>query len=131
MGELLFKEESYAVQGAAYDVYKELRYGQKEKVYQNAFALALQDRGLTVEREKRITMYYRNRKVGIYVPDFVVNGIMLIERKAKPFLLKEDNRQFWQYLKNTAYRLGYLINFGSPGGIEIIRRVYDTARKQR
>lgn len=131
MGEILFKEESYAIQGAAFDVYREFGAGQKEVIYQNAFAITLKERGLNVEREKRISMKFREKHVGMYVPDFVVNESVLIELKAKPNLFKEDIAQFWQYLRNTKYRLGYLINFGKPGGVQIVRRIYDTSRTQQ
>lgn len=63
------------------------------------------------------------------MPDLVVNDVILIELKAKPRLTKEDINQFWYYLKGTNYLLGFLINFGAPNGVEIIRKVYDTARK--
>jgi GxxExxY protein len=66
--------------------------------------------------------------VGTYVPDLVVNDIIIIEIKCKPYLTKEDHKQFWHYLKSTKYRLGFLINFGNLNGVEIERRIYDTAR---
>jgi len=43
--------------------------------------------------------------------------------------IKNLETQFRYYLKATNYKLGFLINFGSPYGVQIIRRVYDTARK--
>jgi len=63
------------------------------------------------------------------VPDLIINDSILIELKAKPRLLKEDEKQFWYYLKGTDYKLGFLINFGAPDGVEIVRKVYDSARK--
>jgi GxxExxY protein len=125
---LIFEKESYEIRGAVFDVYKELQAGHKEKVYQNALCLALKKRGLAVDREKRIKVYYTGENVGTYTPDFIINRIMLIELKAKPRLLQADIKQFWQYLKGSKYKLGFLINFGSNNGVEIIRRVYDTAR---
>ena len=125
---LLFEKESYIIRGAAFDIYKSLRSGHKEKVYQNAFYLGLKEKGLRVDREKRIKIYYSGEDVGTYVPDFIINKGILIELKAKPRLLQEDIKQFWQYLKGSRYKLGFLINFGARNGVEIIRRVYDTAR---
>ena len=58
----------------------------------------------------------------------LINEEVLVELKAKPFIHKEDQEQFWHYLKNSDYRLGFLINFGRPGGVQIIRRVYDKSR---
>lgn len=70
------------------------------------------------------------RTVGTYVPDLVVNGKICIELKAKPFLHKQDKEQFWHYLKNSNFRLGFLVNFGASNGIEIMRKVYDSARQK-
>jgi len=48
----------------------------------------------------------------------------------KPKITQDDIKQFWYYLKGSKYKVGYLINFGTPNGVQIIRRVYDTARKK-
>lgn len=128
MTKLLYKEESYIIQGVAFDIYKQFRNNHKEKVYQNAFYLGLIYKGLRAEKEKRINIYYNDKKVGTYTPDLIANNIILIELKAKPNLTKEDIKQFWYYLKGSQYKVAYLINFGAPRGVQIIRRVYDTAR---
>lgn len=127
---LLYKKESYIIQGGAFEVYKQFRNRHKEKVYQRAYVVYLIEQGLDVEQEKQIPIYFRDKKVGIYIPDMVVNNLIFIELKCKPYLTKDDIKQFWYYLKCSNYRLGYLINFGSSNGVQIIRRVYDTARKK-
>lgn len=76
----------------------------------------------------QLPVYHLEVKVGIYIPDIVVNNSILIELKAKPFIHREDISQFWHYLKNSEFKLGFLINFGEPNGVKIIRRVYDVAR---
>jgi len=128
MVELLYKKESYIIQGVSFDIYKQFRNRHKEKIYHNAFYLGLTYKGLKAEKEKRIDIYYNGRKVGTYTPDLIVNDIVLIELKAKPRLVKDDIKQFWYYLKGSKYKVGYLINFGALNGVQIIRRVYDTAR---
>lgn len=70
-------------------------------------------------------------KVGTYTPDLLINDAIILELKAKPFLHKDDVQQFWHYLKNSEYRLGFLVNFGEPNGVQIVRRVYDKARIPR
>jgi len=62
---------------------------------------------LKVERQKRINIYYDNKKVGVYVPDIVVNDKILIELKRKAFITKEDEKKFWHYLKGSDYKLGF------------------------
>ena len=125
---LLFEEESYIIRGAMFDIYKHFRNTQKEVVYRNALTQEFKKKELEVEVEKRIPVSYGGRTVGTYVPDMVVNNKICIELKAKPFLHKQDREQFWHYLKNSGFRLGFLVNFGAPNGVQIIRKVYDTAR---
>lgn len=130
MAKLLYKEESYIIQGIAFDIYKKFRNRHKEKIYQNSFYLGLKDKGLNVEKEKRIDILYDNKKVGAYTPDLAVNNAIFIELKVKPRLTQEDIRQFWYYLKASGYRLGYLINFGAPNGVQITRKIYGYLQKK-
>lgn len=124
MAELIYKKESYIIQGVAFDIYKQFRNRHKEKVYQNSFYLGLKNKELNIEKEKRIDILYNNKKAGVYIPDLVINDIIFIELKVKPKLTQDDIKQFWYYLKVSNYRLGYLINFGAPNGVQIIRRIY-------
>ena len=128
MDKLLYKEESYIIRGVVFDIYKKFRNYHKEKIYRDSLLLALKDKGMRVEKEKRIDIFYNKKKVGVYVPDLVINDVIFIELKSKPIILKEDIEQFWHYLKNSNYKLGFLINFGGNNSVQIIRKVYDTAR---
>lgn len=125
---LLYEKESYVIRGACFALYKRFQNIHKESVYQKALAEEIKSKGFLVEREQQFPVYHLGVKVGIYVPDLVVNNSILIELKAKPFIHKEDVSQFWHYLKNSEFKLGFLINFGEPNGVKIIRRVYDVAR---
>ncbi len=121
---LIYPKESYLIRGACFDLYKDLGFGHKEVVYQRGLEVKLKNKGLDVSREKHIPVLVDGIKVGSYTPDFVVNDLILLELKASSMITKQDLSQFWQYLKTTPYKLGFLINFGKPGGVEIIRRVY-------
>ncbi|MFH0948799.1 MAG: GxxExxY protein [Elusimicrobiota bacterium] len=125
---LLYKEESYIIQGVAFDIYKKFRNRHKEKIYQQSFYYGLMNKELKTEKEKRIKVSFDGKKVGTYIPDLVVEDKIMVELKVKPFITNEDKKQFWYYLKNSEYKVGYLINFGASDGVKIIRRVYDTAR---
>lgn len=120
----LYPNESYLIRGACFAVYKKFRNTQKESIYQKSLLLELQAQGLIAEREKQLAVSYRGTKVGVYMPDFLVNETIIIELKAKPFLHIDDIKQFWHYLKNSGFRLGFLVNFGEPDGVKIIRRIY-------
>lgn len=127
---LLYKELSYFIQGGAFEVYKQFRNRHKENIYLRAVIEYLKNKDLQVDKEKQIPIYFENKKVGVYIPDVVVNNCIFIELKCKPNITQDDIKQFWYYLKCSDYKVGYLINFGSPKGVQIIRRVYDTARKK-
>lgn len=123
----LYEKESRLIYDACHEVWKQYAGAFKEAVIDRALSVVLREKGLAVEDQKRINLYYKDQKVGAYVIDKVINDKILIELKRKNFIIEEDIRQFWYYLKASHYKLGFLINFG-PRKIEIIRRVYDTAR---
>jgi GxxExxY protein len=78
---------------------------------------------LKVSNQERIEILYKGEKIGVYVPDIVVNNSIIIELKSKPFLTQEDEKQFWGYLKGSEYKLGFLINF-EPQKLVIKRFVH-------
>lgn len=127
---LLYEQESYLIRGSCFSIYEKFRNTQKESVYQKSLLEELKSKGLKAERERRLPVYHLGIKVGVYAPDLIVNNTIILELKAKPFLHKEDIRQFWYYLKNSAFTLGFLINFGEPNGVKIIRRIYEKARQR-
>ncbi len=126
---LLYPKESELIYKAYKEVWQQFGGAFKESIISKASLIALQKRDLKVETQKRINIYFEQNKVGVYVPDKVVNDLILIEEKCKPFVTQEDKRQFWYYLRASDYRLGFLINF-SPKSLEFIRRVYDKARNK-
>lgn len=121
---LLFEKESYDIRGACYKVYRTLRNNHKEIVYHNALVDSLVKMGYQVGKNVRVPVFYEGKSVGVYVPDVVVNGMIVIELKCKPYVTKDDLNQFWYYLKNTPYQVGFLVNFGHSSGVEIHRRIH-------
>ena len=110
--DIIFKDLSYEIMAAAYEVHNTLGSGFLEKVYENALLIELQTRGLNVAAQKELDVFYRNQRVGLYVTDIVVNNEVVLELKATEFLQKAHEAQLLNYLKCTGCRLGILINFG-------------------
>lgn len=127
--DFLYEEESYQIRGACFEIWKRFGSAFKESVYHKALAKEFKDRNLPFASEKAIDVIYKDEKVGVYRPDFIVSDIIIIELKVKPFLTKEDERQFWYYLRGSNYKLGFLVNFGSEK-LEIRRRIYERARRE-
>lgn len=119
----LYEEESYKIRGACFKVFNALGGGIKENIIVRAFNKELLSRKLFVENQVRIDIIYNDEKIGVYIPDLVINKKIIIEVKSKPYLTKEDEKQFWGYLRGSQYKLGFLINFG-PQKLTIKRYIY-------
>lgn len=124
---MLYKELTGEILKAYYDVYNELGYGFLERVYQNAMFFELQLRGLTVEVQKKITVYYKDIPVGDYFADIIVNDTVILELKACDYLTKEFEYQLINYLRSTHCEVGLLLNFGRKP--EFIRKVFENCNK--
>jgi hypothetical protein len=72
MTEILFKELSYAIVGAAMEAHRILGPGFLKAVYEAALAHELTLHGIRFETQKRLPVYYKGQMVGDYVADFVV-----------------------------------------------------------
>jgi len=105
---------SQKIIGCAFNVSNTLGAGFLEKVYQNALMIELSDIGLIAEKEKPITIHYKNKIVGEYYADILVNHQIIIETKAVKALNEIHQAQILNYLKATNLQLGLLINFGTP-----------------
>lgn len=110
-----------------YQVYNELGYGFLERVYQNAFYIALTEAGLQVEAQHKIKVWFRKTEVGEYFADLIVNSLVIIELKASDAILEEHEAQLLNYLRGTEIEVGLLFNFGKKP--EIRRKVYDNEFK--
>lgn len=119
-----YSDESYAINGAAFEVYKELRHGFLEAVYQEALEIEFKKRNIPYEREKELTIYYHGHPLAKkYYADFVCYGKIIVELKAVSELDDANRSQVYNYLKATGYELGLLYNFGHYNGIEFERKV--------
>jgi GxxExxY protein len=127
MGELRYRELSEKVIAAAYAVHKELGCGFMEKVYQNAIALELEERGVACSREAPLHVVYHGKIVGEYCADVIVENRIVVEIKAVSRLDPVHEVQLVNYLKATGLNVGLLLNFGRS--VEVKRRVFDSPPK--
>jgi GxxExxY protein len=113
-GGMQHAEITDAVIGCSFDVINELGSGFLESVHEKALLLALRQRGLTVESQKPLNVFFRGVCVGDFYADLVVDGKVIVELKAVKTLLPEHQAQIINYLKATGIEVGLLINFGNP-----------------
>ena len=105
-------------------VYNRLGPGFVEAVYQEALEIEFQRRNIPYEREKEIDVYYDGVLLKKkFQPDFVCYGRIIVELKAVMELDDLNRVQVYNYLKATKMKLGLLMNFGHPDGLEWERKI--------
>ncbi len=123
-----FDDGTYEIIGAAMEVHKKLGPGFLEAVYQAAFAMELSERGIPFEREIDIPVAYKGKQTNKhYRVDFIC-GDKMVELKALKQLSGLERAIMINYLKNSAYQVGLLFNFG---GISLeYERFVDTKKRK-
>jgi GxxExxY protein len=111
---LLYEEITNKILAACFEVSKELGAGFLESVYQNALMIALQEKGLTLEREHPLAVLFRGQIVGQFYADILVEDKIILELKAVNAITDIHKAQVLNYLKATGIEVGLLINFGNP-----------------
>ena len=111
--ELLFKEESYKIVGACFEVYREKGCGFVEPVYQECMEIELSLQTIPFTAQRPLALEYKGRPLrATYQPDFICYDQIVLELKAVTELADEHRAQVQNYLKASRIRLGLLVNFG-------------------
>ena len=122
-GKMKIDPESYAIIGAAMQVHSALGFGYLEAVYQEALELEFQEQNIPYEREKKIEIFYKGKRMKTYYQaDFVCYGKIIVELKAINALSEKEEAQLLNYLRSTSIHTGLLLNFGGRS-LEYKRKV--------
>ena len=112
----------FAIQGAIFDVYREMGCGFLEAVYQECLEKELRQRGIPFQPQKELILTYKGQALEQrYKPDFICFDKIIVELKAVSELGKEHKAQLFNYLKATDLKLGLLVNFGHYPKVQIER----------
>ena len=122
MAELVLPELSYQISGLLFNLYNELGYGYQEKYYSRAFALVLDENKIRFKREVNVPIIFKNRIIGRYYIDFVIEDKIALEFKVSDEFRNQYMQQILAYLKSHNIKLGLVVLFTSKG-IEIKRFV--------
>ncbi len=110
---ILFKDECYQIQGAIFDVYREMGCGFLEAVYQECLEKELAKRGIPFEAKRELTLTYKDEPLKqTYKPDLICFGKIIVELKSVKEIAPEHEAQILNYLKATGLMVGLLVNFG-------------------
>jgi GxxExxY protein len=127
--EILYKEESYKIVGACFEVYREKACGFLEAVYQECMEIELRSQGIPFVSQKPLQLEYKGSPLrSTYTPDFICYEKIVLELKAVTELTDEHRAQVQNYLKATGLKLGLLVNFGHYPKAQVERIVAERGR---
>ena len=132
MPDILYKEESYAIIGACFNVYKDKGCGFLEPVYQECLEIEFDYQKIPFVAQQQLSLEYRGRKLKqVYFPDLICYGRIIVELKAVSQLADEHRAQVINYLNACQMQLGLLVNFGHYPKLEYERIAYTRPRNTR
>jgi GxxExxY protein len=128
---LIYRNESFKIIGACFEVYNDKGCGFLEPVYQECLEIEQRYQNIPFVPQQQLRLYYRDVELKQkYIPDFICFENIIVEIKAVSKLTDEHRAQVINYLNATGYQLGLLVNFGGHPKLEWERLVH-TGKKTR
>jgi GxxExxY protein len=132
MQTIVFREESYKIMGACFEVYKQKGAGFTEPVYQECLAIEFELRGIPFVSQPALQLEYKGRILTqSFRPDFVCFDNIIVEIKAVENIVDAFRSQALNYLNATRRDLALLVNFGSHPKLEYERMLGPHAKVSR
>jgi GxxExxY protein len=123
-GKLIYEEETYAIRGAVFAVYKEMGCGFLEAVYQECLEKELTHRSIPYIAQQELRLTYKGEAIlQTYKPDLICFDKIILELKALKSVGPKHKAQLLNYLKVSELNVGLLINFGFHPNVQIERMV--------
>ena len=106
--ELIHKELSGKIIGAAIHVINELKPGLDEKLYERALAFELTRQGHKIDQQKAFPVYYKKQLIGNLIPDLIVDDLVIVDPKVVAMFNESHIAQMIGYLSITGLQLALL-----------------------
>jgi GxxExxY protein len=121
---LIYEEETFAIRGAVFEVYKEMSNGFLEAVYQECLEKELAARGIPFLPQPELKLIYKDQLLQqTYKPDLICYDKIVMELKATQNISAEHRSEVLNYLKATKMKLGLIVNFGHYPKVQIERLI--------
>lgn len=111
---ILYKDLTNKIFESAFKVHNTLGCGLLEKLYENALKVELKYNNINVESQKKYNVYYRNKNIGLYYTDLVVNNKVIVEIKTVEKISEIHQAQLLNYLRISKLKVGLIFNFSKP-----------------
>ncbi|MGH9946742.1 MAG: GxxExxY protein [Pyrinomonadaceae bacterium] len=113
MAELIYKDESFKIIGACFEVYNKKGFGFTEPVYQECLQIEFELQGIPFVAQPEVQLDYKGRLLSQFIkPDFICLGKIILEIKAVSIIKDAHRAQTINYLNALNFELALLVNFG-------------------
>lgn len=99
---------------AALEVHEALGSWHEAATYKNALALEVVARGLVAHKDATLSVLYRQRVVGTFPADLLVDERVMVLVRAAPELSAELRTETVRGLSAGGIKVGLVFNFGQP-----------------
>ena len=107
MAEILFKDESYKIIGACFEVYNQKGYGFTEPIYQECLSKEFEIQGIPFLAQPELSLTYKGLLLEQkFRPDFICFDKIIVEIKSVSALTDAHRAQILNYLHSTGFELG-------------------------
>jgi GxxExxY protein len=100
--------------GAAIEVHQRLGPGFLESIYESALVIELRKRGLKVDQQVILRVYYDDLQVGEHRLDLIVEDLIILELKAIQKLEDVHFAIVKSYLRAAGKQHGLILNIAKP-----------------
>ncbi len=125
--DFIYKKETDAIIGSAFDVLNEVGHGFHEKPYENSLVVEFKRRNRSFLQQPRYPILYRGVKVSENIPDLIAFELVIVDTKVIERITDLEIGQILNYLRITRLPVGLILNFKNPR-LEF-RRVVATTQK--
>jgi len=103
------------IRETSFEIYKYLRNGHREQIYENALAHRLRKLGISLEQQQEVRVFDEDGTcLGHLKTDLLIENRLICEIKGCRALVDEHVAQLLGYLRASRIEHGLLINFGGP-----------------
>jgi GxxExxY protein len=113
--DLIYADLCYQLMGVLFEIWKNIGFGHKEKIYEKAIAKSLENAKIEFKEQVPVKINFKGKFIGIYYFDFLINDKIVLEIKVRNYFSKKDIDQLYSYLKARALKLGIIAHFTRTG----------------
>ena len=111
--DILYKDLSYHIIGAAFTVHRAIGCGFSESCYDHALAIEFRRLAIPFTQQERFDVYYQDEHCGFLLTDFIIDRKIILEFKSAESITPSHVAQLFSYFRVTKLKVGYILNFGS------------------